>query len=528
MIGVKFWDYSGVESSSIVGDKLTRSTPNGPESPINSKFLSQSPSQSMNEISVSEARSHLWDHAHSPILKDLTLGFSSLQKMKSFLDNAPMNGIMIKGSSNALLTVRFAVKDLPTASRFFDNAEDQVEPQFNYRLRTPVLPRAEYLEGEKSFGAGANVWLGISDERQDWGRGVKVAVLDSGVDRTHSNLAGVAMEEIDLVGSGDSSKGHGTAVASIIAGNESGQLGLAPSVSLLSIRVLNSAGEGDSFTVAEGIVQAVDRGAKVINLSLGGTGESKVLQNAVDYAQSNGALVVAAVGNEGVGEVSYPAKFDHVIGVTSVDANGRQSSFANYGEGVDIAAPGVGVFAAWEDGGLVAFSGTSTATAFISGALAAEISKNPGLSNTGVVDLLYNFANESEKPGIDKYTGKGILNVGRIDNRNVPNLHDAAIVGYYFDPDQLKGGTTPFQVLVQNQGTARLHNLSLKVEYRGVVKNFFLNNISPGDTRSEMLFLNGSQSNEKGVRISSKLILNGVEDIKPENNHRISTISLPD
>ena len=129
-------------------------------------------------------------------------------------------------------------------------------------------------------------WLGVSDERQDWGRGVKVAVLDSGVDRTHSNLAGVAMEEIDLVGSGDSSKGHGTAVASIIAGNEGGQLGLAPAVSLLSIRVLNSAGEGDSFTVAEGIVQAVDRGAKVINLSLGGTGESKVLKNAVDYAQS--------------------------------------------------------------------------------------------------------------------------------------------------------------------------------------------------------------------------------------------------
>jgi hypothetical protein len=66
------------------------------------------------------------------------------------------------------------------------------------------------------------------------------------------------------------------------------------------------------------------------------------------------------------------------------------------------------------------------------------------------------------------------------------------------------------------------------VKYRGVVKNFFLNNLAPGDTRSERLFLNGSQSSEKGVRISSKLILNGTEDIKPENNYRISTISLPD
>ena len=528
MIGVKFWDFSGVESSLIVGDKLTQLTPNGQHLPIISKSLSPSQSQSIDEIPVSEDSSYLWDYAHAPILKDLTLGFSSLQKMKTFLDSAPMNGIKIRGKSDALLTVRFAVKDLQRASEFFDNAEEQIDPQFNYRLRTPVLPRAEFLEGEKSFGAGAVTWLGVSDERQDWGRGVKVAVLDSGVDRTHSNLAGVAMEEIDLVGSGDSSTGHGTAVASIIAGNEGGQLGLAPAVSLLSIRVLNSEGEGDSFTVAEGIVQAVDRGAKVINLSLGGTGESKVLKNAVDYAESQGALVVAAVGNEGLGEVSYPAKFDHVIGVTSIDANGRQSSFANYGEGVDIAAPGVGVFAAWEDERLVAFSGTSTATAFISGALAAEISKNPGLSNTEVVDLLYNFANESEKPGIDKYTGKGILNVGRIDNRNVPNLHDAAIVGYYFDPEHLKGGTTPFEVLVQNQGTARLYNLSLQVEYRGVMKNFFLNNLAPGDTRSERLFLNGSQSNEKGVRISSKLILNGTEDIKPENNYRISTISLPD
>jgi len=176
---------------------------------------------------------------------------------------------------------------------------------------------------------------------------------------------------------------------------------------------------------------------------------------------------------------------------------------------------------------LVAFSGTSTATAFISGALAAEISKNPGLSNAEVVDLLYNFANESEKPGIDKFTGKGILNVGRIDNRNVPNLHDAAIVGYYFDPEHLKGGTTPFQVLVQNQGTSRLDNLSLQVEYRGVVRNFFLNNLSPGDTRSEKLFLDGSVRGGDGVRISSKIFLNGVRDIKPENNNRVSTISLP-
>ena len=119
MIGVEFWDYSGVESSSIVGDKLTPSTPNGSRAANN--ILNSYPTRQAKarmKFLPSEDRSHLWDRAHSPILKDLTLGFSSLQKMQSFLDNAPMNGIKIKGRSDALLTVRFAVKDLPTASRF--------------------------------------------------------------------------------------------------------------------------------------------------------------------------------------------------------------------------------------------------------------------------------------------------------------------------------------------------------------------------------------------------------------------------
>ena len=464
----------------------------------------------------------------SPILEDLTLGFATTQSMQTFLAQAEANGFRVRDRSAELKTVRLRVLDLDQASRYFDKMENEEEPHYNYRVRSPELPRAEFLEGEKSFGANADQWIGVPEERNDWGRGVKVAILDSGIDLSHSNLDGVSIEEIDMLGGGASSRGHGTAIASIISGNDSGIMGIAPSASLLSIRVLDGKGQGDSFTVAKGIVEAANRGAQVINLSLGGTGESIVLKNAVDYARAQGSLVVAAVGNEGVSGVSYPAKFDHVIGVTSVDANGRQSSFANYGEGVDIAAPGVGVFTAWEDEALVSFSGTSSATAFISGALASEISRNPNLSSDQVVDLLYKYSNESEKPGFDEFTGNGILNVGRIENRNVPNLHDGAIVGYYFDPEEMKGGTTPFLVSVQNQGTAWLNNVSLEVEYRGVVKNYIFNNLDPGETRSEKLFLDGSGESGKGVRISSQLRLSGQTDIYPENNSRVSTISLPD
>jgi subtilisin family serine protease len=279
--------------------------------------------------------------------------------------------------------------------------------------------------------------------------------------------------------------------------------------------------------VAKGIIKAADLGAQVINLSLGGSSGGMVLKNAVDYAYQKGAVVVAAVGNEGVEGVSYPAKFEKVIGVTSVDSNGRQSSFANYGEGVDIAAPGVGVFTTWENEEMVSFSGTSTATAFVSGALAAELSKNPNFSRDQVLDLIYKYSNESEKPGFDKYTGNGILNIGRIENRDVPNIHDGAIVGYYFEPENLSGGTTPFLVSVQNQGTSWLNNVNLKVEYRGVVKNFLFNNLNTGETRSEQLFLDGSNGEGAGVKISSSLTINGYQDQKPQNNTRVSTILLP-
>ena len=526
IIGNKFWDFYDRESSKFEDPAVRQlktlgnlpSVESGPMRPD----LVLAP-----EVDGWEDALELGMLGNSPVLQDLTLGFPSAGEMREFLNSAVRNGIEIIDRVDSLNTVRFSVTDLGKASRYFGELEDYVEPQYNYRVRTPELPRPEFLEGEKNFGAHADKWMGTPEERRDWGSGVKVAILDSGIDPSHSNLNGVSIEEIDLLGGVMNSRGHGTAIASIIAGNDSGISGIAPSASLLSIRVLDGEGQGDSFTVAQGIVEAVDRGAKIINLSLGGSGGSAVLKNAVEYAHEQGSVIVAAVGNEGVNGVSYPAKFENVIGVTSVDANGRQSSFANYGEGVDIAAPGVGVHTAWEDEAMVAFSGTSSSTAFVSGALASEISRNPHLSNQEVVDLLYQYSNESEKPGFDEFTGNGILNIGRIENRNVPNLHDGAIVGYYFDPEEMKGGTTPFLVCIQNQGTAWLNNVSLEVKYRGVVKNYIFNNLNPGETRSEKLFLDGSGNSGKGVRISSQLRLGGQSDINPDNNTRVSTISLP-
>ena len=150
------------------------------------------------------------------------------------------------------------------------------------------------------------------------------------------------------------------------------------------------------------------------------------------------------------------------------------------------------------------------------------------MTSDQVVDLLYDYANEAEKPGPDLKTGNGILNVGRIENRKVDGIQDAAVVGYYFDPAELKGGTTPFLVNVQNQGTEWLKGISLEVEYNGLNRNYLIGSLEPGQVRSEKLYLDAaSVADPAGVRIVSRVSLSGGRDAKPENDKRVSRLPLP-
>ena len=465
-------------------------------------------------------------------LRDVVIGFSSAEQAADFAAEAPLNGIEIIDESKALATLRLRLRDPFKARDLLREWKEETELEWNRVVQAPALPRPEYLDGEKGFGGDAADWMDVPSDRSEWGRGVTVAVLDSGVAVDHPSLRDSKITSLDFVGGSlgpdGAYLGHGTAIASLIAGTTEGEEGLAPKADILSIRVLDGEGGGDSFTVARGIVEAADRGADVINLSLGSETSSHVLENAVKYAQGKGAIVVASVGNEGIRGVTFPARYEGVIGVTSVDAKGRQSAFANYGEEVDLAAPGIGVHAAWSGDETVSFSGTSSSTAFVTGALAAEISRNPGMKPDQVQDMLYQYANEAEKPGEDLWTGHGILNVGRVENRNVSGIRDAALVGYYFDPAELKGGTTPFLVNVQNQGTEWLKGVSLEVEYNGVNRNYLIGSLDPGQVRSEKLYLDAaSVADPDGVRIVSKVSLPDGRDAKPENDKRVSRLTLP-
>ncbi|MCC6556523.1 MAG: peptidase S8 [Polyangiaceae bacterium] len=188
------------------------------------------------------------------------------------------------------------------------------------------------------------------------GRGVTVAVVDTGIAcETHgpynkgTDLAStVCVEGWNFVSNNEHAnddQGHGTHVAGTIAqstNNGIGATGVAFHARLMPVKVLSENGWGTTAAVADGIRWAADHGAHVINLSLGGPRNSKVLQSAIDHAISRGTVVVAAAGNTG-GRVQYPGASDGVIGVSATDSDDKLAKFSSRGEGVDIAAPGVNV-----------------------------------------------------------------------------------------------------------------------------------------------------------------------------------------
>jgi hypothetical protein len=416
----------------------------------------------------------------SAIRKEAVLTFNSDEAYQRFLNSLGGRNLRLLGSSDSLRSVRLGFdryEDFANALATLD--PDETASEMNYLVSLPLPPEHRNSPGAGTdaipFGRNALESLGISGDNSAFGRGVLVAVLDSGI-QDHVAFSGKVIRELDYVRDGngkpvpiDIDNGHGTAVASIIAGSDPLLPGVAPSAGLLSYRILDNEGYTNSFTLAEAIVSAADEGADIINVSLGSTGDSALVRQAVDYANSKGALIVAATGNDGLNQVTYPAAIDGVIAVSAVDARGQHLDFANSGASLEsggMAAPGYGVVAAWPDGQASNFSGTSASAPYVSGAVAAVMSENPGMSAQAAYELLMVHSNEAGAPGSDDVYGSGNLNIGRVLNRNSPGIVDVAVASYYYDPLlALSNGTENIaQVIVENRGTEPLHNVSVDID----------------------------------------------------------------
>lgn len=251
------------------------------------------------------------------------------------------------------------------------------------------------------------------------GEEVIVAVVDTGVDLNHPDLQNRLIEGYNVfteTADAYDDVGHGTHVAGIIAANINnyeGIAGIAPRTRIMPVKVLDETGAGSTYAVAQGIIWATDHGAKVINLSLGNYAEAQFLHDAIRYAYNRDVVLIAATGNDHTETPGYPAAYDEVLAVGATDASRNLASFSNYGDYVDVAAPGVNIASTYPGQQYAAMSGTSMASPHAA-ALAAMIrSVNSSLTNEQIMELIRSSAVDLGEEGYDIYFGYGEINAAK-------------------------------------------------------------------------------------------------------------------
>ena len=242
-----------------------------------------------------------------------------------------------------------------------------------------------------------------------------IAVLDSGID-PHGELAGRILPGINVPDGTTVTTdecNHGTHVAGIIAAagnNGTGMAGLAWNARLMPVVVVNGC-TGFEANVASGLIWAVDNGARLVNMSLQFYAFNPVFQQAVQYAHAQGALMVAATGNNGNTNIAAPARWPETIAVAATDNRDLRANFSNFGAEVDLAAPGVNVWSLSGTTGFTNKSGTSMAAPHVTGAAALLWAYNPALTRDQVRALLEQGADDIGDPGTDTLYGKGRLDI---------------------------------------------------------------------------------------------------------------------
>ncbi len=254
------------------------------------------------------------------------------------------------------------------------------------------------------------------------GSGVKIAVIDTGIDYTHDDLKDNFRGGRDFVFDDDdpyddSWNSHGTHIAGIIAAreNNSGVIGVAPEADIYAVKVLDGAGFGLLSWLIAGIEWSIDNGMDIINLSLQGI-DLQSLRDACESAYSAGVLVIAAAGNSYGGAVQYPAAYDTVVAVTGTDAYDMQAYFSPYGPEIELAGPGVDILSAIANWDYDTLSGTSQAAAHVTGTAALfyasdieDINGDRIIDNVDVRHILQTTANDLGEVGTDDVFGFGLI-----------------------------------------------------------------------------------------------------------------------
>ena len=354
-------------------------------------------------------------------------------------------------------------------------------------------PKVAYIEDDKIFDAAdeyTDSW-GMQHIGSDMvhnqginGTGIKIAVLDTGIDDNHEDLKGNYKGGIGFVQNSDgivnpsnyddSTYSHGTHVSGIIAAekNDIGVVGVAPNASIYAVKVLDGSGSGLASWIIAGLQWAVENNMDIATMSIKGP-DSIALHEAVDNAYNSGVLLVAAGGNTYGGSVQYPAAYNSVIAVSAIDMNDHIAGFSAIGPEIELAAPGVGILSTVK-GGYALMDGTSMAAPYVAGVAALILSSgliedlngDLAIDNIDVRELLHN-AKDLGDPGRDNVYGYGMVDAQRavlgianitITRTNGPLSNDVKRV-------DLSGGT--YSVTIHNND---LSSLNMQVSENGLIR----------------------------------------------------------
>lgn len=288
-------------------------------------------------------------------------------------------------------------------SKIYHTFSDDVYFPFQYALENTRFPDADIDVKE--------AWKTETGDPS-----VLVSVVDTGVDYNRADLAErVQMDSgYDFVNEDNDpmdDNGHGTHVAGIIGASHNNLYniaGVAPNISIAAFKVLDEYGSGSSDDVASGIIESVDAGAKIINLSLGGS-FSNIVEDALQYAYKNSVLSIAAAGNNGSKSISFPASSEYAVSVGATNKRNKKAGFSNFGKELDIMAPGVRIVSLYTNGHTCKLSGTSMAAPHVVGVAALVISNQNTLTIEEIKSRLFEHAFDLGKPGYDKKFGWGLI-----------------------------------------------------------------------------------------------------------------------
>lgn len=401
---------------------------------------------------------------------------------------------------------------------YVSNFDDELLRYIEYIDENSVVTLNKDLEPVSTFSLPADdlyyelcqmqlINADTSWKLETYGNDVKIGVIDSGC-YAHSELKGNLLKGWNFLENNrdtDDNVGHGTHVSGIIAAemNESGVIGVAPKAKIVPLKCFDKVLPTYIEDIYDAICAAVDTyDCKIINMSWGQGEDNEFLKEAITYAHEKGVILVAAVGNYSGTALYYPAAYDEVIGVGSVNKEKNRSYFSQYNQSVTVMAPGETVKGLSIGGGFRELTGTSQATPMISGIAAAALSAKPSLTSEEFKNILISTAEDLGTSGYDRYYGFGLA--------DEEALFDELLKGESLYISPINEEENSSYVLVKNNGTNTINGVSTFGSYEnsrfvsGATKNITL---FPG---KEIILKTGKTENEL-----AHFLWNGLNTMKP-------------